>query len=84
MFTAGGCTEGSIRPAEGETPRQGRIEVCHGGIWGSVCKEGDSEWLDTDADAVCRQLGFQEPDETGDHYVYTLFKPFFVPSGSTL
>ncbi|CAI8001623.1 Scavenger receptor cysteine-rich domain superfamily protein, partial [Geodia barretti] len=62
----GGCTEGSIRLAGGQTPRQGRVEVCHGGIWGTVCKEGGSEWLDTDADRVCREVGFQEQDETGD------------------
>ena len=30
-----------------------------------MCKDGGGEWLDTDADVVCRELGFQEQDEIG-------------------
>ena len=65
MFTAGGCSEGAIRLAGGNTAREGRVQTCHGGVWGAVCREGGGQWMNTDADIVCRQLGYQEPDERG-------------------
>ena len=71
MFAAGVCSEGDVRLAGGNTVRKGRVEMCHGGVWGAVCKEGGGEWMDTDADIVCRQLGFQEPDERGKRYTYS-------------
>jgi serine protease 12 (motopsin)/deleted-in-malignant-brain-tumors protein 1 len=31
----------------------GRMEVCLGGSWGSICNDG---WTDTSADYICKNL----------------------------
>ena len=50
------CKNGAIRLASGTSQYEGRVEVCIGGEWGTVC--GDRFWNDRDAEVVCRQLGF--------------------------
>ena len=47
--------EGEIRLRGGTTAREGRVEICLGGVWGTVCDNG---WGTTDARVVCRQLGY--------------------------
>ena len=47
--------EGEIRLAGGNVEGEGRVEICHGGAWGTVC---DDNWETPDATVVCRQLGF--------------------------
>ena len=47
------CTEGQIRLKGGQ--RQGTIEICLSGIWGTIC---DDSWDSRDASVVCRQLGY--------------------------
>ena len=49
------CSEGSIRLVNGVTSMQGRIEICHSNVWGTVC---DDSWGSSDAVVVCRQLSF--------------------------
>ncbi len=48
-----GCTDGEIRLMGGSTDREGRVEVCLGGQWRTVCT-GSQEL----AGAVCSQMGY--------------------------
>ena len=49
------CTHGNIRLVGGETEREGRVEVCINGLWGSVCSSG---WDARDANVTCRHAGY--------------------------
>ncbi len=49
------CTDGDIQLVGGADMSMGRVEVCSGGMWGTVC---DDSFADIDAQVACRQLGY--------------------------
>ncbi len=49
------CTDGAVRL--NSTSNRGRLEICKGNVWGSVCySRGFSI---NDASVACRMLGYQ-------------------------
>ena len=58
------CSDGEIRLMDGANNLEGRVEICFGGVWGTVCDDG---WDQNDATVVCRQLGYLEAGMTLDH-----------------
>ena len=55
LVTEQQCNHGSIRLVGGDTEYEGRVELCSGGSWTSICPAG---WDSNEAHVVCEQLGY--------------------------
>ena len=49
------CQHGTVRLVGGVTEREGRVEICIGGVWGTVCDRGFGSY---NGRVICRQLGY--------------------------
>ena len=50
------CTGlGNIRLVNGTSAREGRVEICYDGTYGTVC---DDYWDELDATVICKQFGY--------------------------
>ena len=49
------CSSGDLRLVGGERKSEGRMEICVGGFWGTVC-DMYGWWRREEARVVCRQL----------------------------
>ena len=65
-----------IRLVGGQNPREGRVEVFHQGVWGTVC--GD-RWTLRESVVVCRQLGLGYAKYA---FTHDKFQP--MPSGRVM
>ena len=66
----------AVRLSNGRGMHEGRVEVYHGGVWGTVCSVG---WDFSDGEVVCRELGFP-----GVRQVYTSLRAPRFGEGSGL
>ena len=63
------CNDTDVRLVHGRSPREGVVEICFGGRWGSVCNRA---WDRADASEVCGQLGFSREGEARIHLTQNL------------
>ena len=80
------CANGNVRLVNGSDNTQGKIEVCVDQMWTDVC---DKNWSISDADVVCRQLGYSGNGENetwvliehplGSKHYITIILSIYIP-----
>ena len=60
-------THGAVRLRGSSLEYRGRVEICVNGVWGTVC---DDYWDYTDANVVCKQLGFSRFGKKFNNYYW--------------
>ena len=71
MYYYTACNDGDIRLLGGHNGREGTVELCYEGAWGSVCDDG---WYSAEASVACRNLGFPAQ---GDWLLLILLRMYF-------
>ena len=64
------CFDGELRLRDGFDENQGRVEICFGGVWGTICSDGPG-WAEgglMNAAVVCQQLGLVPSSQQGMRY----------------
>ena len=51
------CNDSDIRLVNGSNMREGVVEICFDGVWGTVCASGLDNLA---ASVICRWLGFPD------------------------
>ena len=57
------CEDGEVRlvgDKNESTEREGQVEMCYNGVWGTVCADG---WNEIAANIFCNQLGYTNSSE---------------------
>ena len=57
IYTVVFCTDGDLRLMGGARDGEGRVEICIGETWGTIC---DDLWSNLDAQVACRKLGYSK------------------------
>ena len=55
------CETGTVRLVNGAAENLGRIEICFGNVWGTVC---DDQFDRNDAIVACRQLNYTNYEQS--------------------
>ena len=55
IYNLAPCANGDLRLAGGNVEHEGRVEICLGNVWGTICH---NYWDNTDAQVVCSKLGY--------------------------
>lgn len=63
------CSDADVRLVGGNKTTEGTVEVCYYNNWGLI---SDTEWGSEEAQVVCRQLGFSNPQSNKQNVKYLI------------